>query len=63
MRRGSRKLHAPVISKGGRPAKLDAATRELLRIPGLLADVRKAHREIAAGKGVPWRKVLKERSR
>jgi len=36
------------------------ATAELLRIPGILDDVRKAHREIAAGKGVNWRKVRRD---
>lgn len=35
----------------------DKATAELLRIPGLVEDVRKAHQGIAAGKGVEWRKV------
>lgn len=38
----------------------DEATAELLRIPGILDDVRKAHREIAAGKGVNWRKVRRD---
>jgi hypothetical protein len=38
----------------------DRATAELLRIPGLMDDVRKAHREIAAGKGVEWRKVRRD---
>ena len=36
----------------------DEATAELLSIPGFLDDVRKAHEEIAAGKAVPWRKIL-----
>jgi hypothetical protein len=35
----------------------DEATAELLRIPGLLESVRRAEKEIAAGKGVEWRKV------
>ena len=38
----------------------DPATAELLRIPGLLADVRRAQGEIAAGKGVDWRKVRRD---
>ena len=38
----------------------DQATAELLSIPGLVEDVRKAHREIAAGKGLEWRKVRRE---
>lgn len=40
-------------------AASDRATAELLSIPGFLADVGKAHKEIAAGKAVPWRKVLR----
>ena len=38
----------------------DQATAELLNIPGLVEDVRKAHREIAAGKGLEWRKVRRD---
>ena len=36
---------------------IDEATAELLRIPGLLADIQSAKREIAAGKGENWRSV------
>lgn len=35
----------------------DEATAELLGIPGILADITKARREIAEGKGREWRKV------
>jgi hypothetical protein len=35
----------------------DEATAELLRLPGLVGEVRRARREIAAGRGVDWRKV------
>ena len=38
----------------------NAATRELLAIPGLLARVRKAQREAAAGKLVPFEKVRRD---
>ena len=38
----------------------DAATSELLKVPGLLQDVRKAKTPIAAGKGVNWRTVRKD---
>ena len=38
----------------------DEATAELLRIPGLLKGVLKAHKEIAAGKGAEWRKVRRD---
>jgi len=38
----------------------DEATAELLRIPGLMEDLRKAHRGIAAGKGVEWRKARRD---
>ncbi|HAK94362.1 MAG TPA: hypothetical protein DCM87_05015 [Planctomycetes bacterium] len=38
----------------------DEATAELLRIPGLMEDVRSAHRDRAAGKGVEWRKVRRD---
>ncbi len=38
----------------------DAATSELLKAPGLVQDVRKAKRLIAAGKGVNWRTVRKD---
>lgn len=37
----------------------DQATAELLSIPGFLDDIREARAEIAAGKAVPWRKVLR----
>jgi hypothetical protein len=38
----------------------NAATRELLAIPGLLARVRKAQRDAAAGRGVPFEKVRRD---
>jgi len=38
----------------------DEATEELLKIPGLLEDVREAEKEVAAGKGTDWRKVRKD---
>lgn len=38
----------------------DEATEELLAIPGLLEGVREAEKEIAAGKGVDWRKVRRD---
>ena len=38
----------------------DEATSELLRIPGILGDIRKAKKEVAAGKGVEWRKVRRD---
>jgi hypothetical protein len=38
----------------------NAATRELLAIPGLLARVRKAQRDAAAGKLVPFEKVRRD---
>ena len=38
----------------------EEATEELLKIPGLLQDVRKAEKEIAAGKGIEWRKVRQD---
>jgi hypothetical protein len=38
----------------------NAATRELLAIPGLLARVRKAQREAVAGKLVPFEKVRRD---
>jgi len=38
----------------------NAATRELLAIPGLLARVRKAQREATAGKLVPFEKVRRD---
>jgi len=38
----------------------DTATSELLKVPGLVQDVRKAKRLIARGKGVNWRTVRKD---
>ncbi len=38
----------------------DEATEELLKIPGLLEDVREGEKEIAAGKGTDWRKVRQD---
>jgi hypothetical protein len=38
----------------------DAATVELLKIPGLLKDLKKARRDYSAGKNVNWRKVRKD---
>jgi hypothetical protein len=35
----------------------NAATRELLAIPGLTKAIERAERDIAAGKGVPFSKV------
>lgn len=37
----------------------DEATEELLKIPGLLDDIREADREFAEGKGTPWREIRK----
>jgi hypothetical protein len=36
------------------------ATAELLKIPGILGDLKKARREYAAGKGVDWREVRRD---
>ncbi|MBZ0202133.1 MAG: hypothetical protein K8I03_03865 [Ignavibacteria bacterium] len=33
------------------------ATKELLRIPGLLSEINAAKKEFASGKGIDWRKV------
>lgn len=38
----------------------DGATAELLKVPGLAQDVRKAKKQIRAGKGVNWRSVRKD---
>ena len=38
----------------------NAATRELLAIPGLTEAIEQARREIAAGKGVPFAKVRRD---
>lgn len=38
----------------------DEATEELLKIPGLLEDVKEAEREFAEGKGISWREVRKD---
>jgi hypothetical protein len=38
----------------------DEATAELLRISRFRKDARKTYRENAAGKGVTWRKVLRQ---
>lgn len=38
----------------------NAATRELLEIPGLLAEVREAKKEFKKGKGVLWHKIRKD---
>lgn len=55
---GKLKIAAEFITYLGYNAS-DEATAELLSIPGLLDDVRKAHEEISAGKAMPWRKVLR----
>ncbi|NOS85640.1 MAG: hypothetical protein HOP31_10910 [Ignavibacteria bacterium] len=38
----------------------NAATKELLNIPGLLSEVKAGKREFASGKGTNWRKVRKD---
>jgi len=38
----------------------NAATRELMEIPGLLAEVQDARKEFKKGKGVLWNKVRKD---
>ncbi len=38
----------------------DEATEELLKIPGLLEDVREAEQEFKEGKGTPWREVRRD---
>jgi hypothetical protein len=38
----------------------DEATEELLKIPGLLEDVREAEQEFKKGKGTPWREVRRD---
>ena len=38
----------------------DEATAELLRVPGILGDIRKAKKEMVAGKGTEWRKVRRD---
>lgn len=38
----------------------DAATSELLKVPGLLKDIRNAKTLIAKGKGVNWRSARKD---
>lgn len=38
----------------------DEATEELLKIPGLLDDIRAADREFAEGEGTPWREVRRD---
>ena len=38
----------------------EEATEELLKIPGVLQDLREAEKEIAAGKGIEWRKVRQD---
>jgi hypothetical protein len=38
----------------------DEATRELLRIPGVLRDIRMAKTQIASGKGKNWREIRRD---
>ncbi len=38
----------------------DKATAELLKIPGLVGDVRRARKGVAAGRGAEWRKVRRD---
>ena len=41
----------------------DEATEELLKIPGLLEDIREAEREFAEGKGTPVEKLRRKYKR
>ena len=38
----------------------EEATAELLKIPGILGDLKEARREFETGKGVNWREVRKD---
>jgi hypothetical protein len=38
----------------------EEATAELLKIPGLLEDIKEAEKEFAEGKGIPWREVRQD---
>lgn len=38
----------------------NAATKELLNIPGLLSEVNASKKEFSSGKGTNWRKVRKD---
>ena len=56
---GKVKVAAEFLADLGNHAS-EEATAELLRIPGILDDLKEARKEYAAGKGVNWRTVRKD---